>query len=111
MIREELSPITRLITALLSWRHSVSFAFAAAEIATLPNLAYACAMCGLPAGDHEAHAFNTSVLFMMLVPYSIVLIIGAALFFSYRSARRRLARQAAAKAGEDLSSAAVHTIA
>lgn len=110
-MREELSPITRLISAILSWRHSISCAFAAAEIATLPSLAYACAMCGLPAGDHQAHAFNTSVLFMMLVPYSIVLIIGAVLFFSYRSARRRLKRQATAKAGGDLSNAVVHTVA
>jgi hypothetical protein len=111
MIREELSPITRLIAGVLLWRHSVSLGFAAVEIATLPKLAYACAMCGLPAGDHEAHAFNTSVLFMMLVPYSIVLIISAALFFSYRSGKKRLAEQAAVKLEDDHSKAALHPVA
>ena len=111
MIREELSPLTRLLARVLSCRHSVSFAFAAAEITTLPKLAYACAMCGLPAGDHEAHAFNTSVLFMMLVPYLVVLIISAVVFFSYRSAKKRLAEQADAKLGEDLSNATLHPVA
>jgi hypothetical protein len=105
MIREELSPVTRFIAKVLFWRHSLSFAFAAAEIATLPKLAYACAMCGLPAGDHEAHAFNASVLFMMFVPYSIILIMSAVLFFSYQAGKRRRAEELAARLEADQSKA------
>lgn len=53
------------------------------------RIAHACAMCGLSPGDHEIHAFNTSVLFMLSAPYVIVGGLGAALYGAYLSARRK----------------------
>ena len=55
----------------------------------LPALANACAVCGLGPNDVGGHAFNTSVLFMMAVPYSTVIIIGGAVYFAWRRAQRR----------------------
>ncbi len=46
-------------------------------------------MCGLPPGDHESHAFNTSVLFMLLSPYVIFGTIGGMFYLGYRSAMKR----------------------
>jgi hypothetical protein len=58
-----------------------------------PRIAHACAMCGLSPGDHEIHAFNTSVLFMLSAPYLITAGIGVGLYAAYRSAlRKRRAR-------------------
>jgi hypothetical protein len=59
-----------------------------------PRIAHACAMCGLSPGDHEIHAFNTSVLFMLSAPYLITAGIGGALYAAYRSSlrKRRAAR-------------------
>src|SRR5262249_11678375 len=37
-------------------------------IAAAPQIANACAMCGLSPGDHAGHAYNTSVLFMLSAP-------------------------------------------
>ncbi len=64
---------------------------ASAVIVAAPRLAHACAMCGLPAGDHEIHAFNTSVLFMLTAPYVIFGSIVAIVFVSYRTAIKRRA--------------------
>lgn len=66
---------------------------AAAMVGMSPELVRACAVCGLPPGDHEAHAFNTSVLFLMAVPYSICLIGAVVGYVAYRNACKR--RQAA----------------
>jgi hypothetical protein len=52
--------------------------------------ALACATCGLPIGDPETHAFRVSVLFMMAVPYSILLAGAVIGWVAYRNARRRL---------------------
>lgn len=62
---------------------------AAAALAIAPRVAHACAMCGLPAGDHEAHAFNTSVLFMMLVPYGIIAATVTGFYIAYRRGKRK----------------------
>jgi len=70
--------------------YRIAGAIAAVVLAMAPRIAHACAMCGLPAGDHEAHAFNTSVLFMMLVPYSIVAATVGGFYLAYRSGKRRL---------------------
>jgi hypothetical protein len=64
-------------------------AVAAAALAIAPRAAHACAMCGLPPGDHEAHAFNTSVLFMMIVPYSIAAASIGGFYIAYRRGKRR----------------------
>ena len=57
--------------------------------AAMPAIANACAVCGLGPNDVGGHAFNTSVLFMMAVPYSTVIIIGGAVYFAWRRAQRR----------------------
>ena len=66
-----------------------SGAFVGAVLALGPRAAHACAMCGLPPGDHQAHAYNTSVLFMMAVPYSIVAGTIAGFYLAYRRGRRK----------------------
>ncbi|MGO9062368.1 MAG: hypothetical protein ACLQU2_34155 [Candidatus Binataceae bacterium] len=58
---------------------------AAVLMATTARNAYACATCGLP----DDHAYTTSVIFMMAVPYSLCLIGGLVAFFAYRNACRR----------------------
>lgn len=70
-------------------RASLTAALAAGLIAAAPRLAQACAMCGLPPGDHEAHAFNASVLFMIASPYTIFGLAAAGFYLAHRSARRR----------------------
>jgi hypothetical protein len=50
---------------------------------------WACATCGLSAEDPKAHAYLSSVIFMVSVPYTIFAIAGAVAFFAYRSACRR----------------------
>lgn len=64
-------------------------AITAVMIAAAARSAYACAMCGLPLGDVKTHAYNSSVIFMMAVPYSIFLIGLVVAFFAYRNACRR----------------------
>jgi hypothetical protein len=51
--------------------------------------AHACATCGLSAEDSKSHAYMSSVLFMMAVPYSIFLVGSVVAFFAYRAASRR----------------------
>ncbi len=75
----------------LQWLAKPAAATAAALIAAVARDAHACAMCGLPAGDVATHAYNTSVLFMMAVPYSIVAIGAVVGFFAYRNGRHRAA--------------------
>jgi hypothetical protein len=63
-------------------------AIAAMIVAASPRIAIACAMCGLSPGDHAGHAFNTSVLFMLLSPYVSFAAIGGITYFVYwRSTR------------------------
>ena len=57
--------------------------------AAMPCIANACAVCGLGPNDNAGHAFNTSVLFMMAVPYTTVIVIGGAVYFAWRKAQRR----------------------
>jgi cbb3-type cytochrome oxidase subunit 3 len=64
-------------------------ALATVAIVAAARSAHACAMCGLPLGDVKTHAYNTSVLFMMTVPYSIFLIGVVVAFFAYRTSRKR----------------------
>ena len=64
-------------------------------IAVAPKIASACAVCGLGPNDVGGHAFNSSVLFMMAIPYSTVLVIGGIVFYSWRKAQRRSATLAA----------------
>lgn len=59
----------------------------------IPKPAWACAVCGLPAGDHAAHAFDTSILFMMAVPYTVCALAAVVGWCAYRNARRRARTQ------------------
>jgi len=61
----------------------------AAAIAAAPQIANACAMCGLSPGDSAGHAYNTSVLFMLAGPYLTVLAIGGVLFAIWKRAQRK----------------------
>jgi len=65
---------------------------AAAVVGAAPQIANACAMCGLSPGDHAGHAYNTSVLFMLASPYVSFAAIGGIAYFTYRRARRNEAR-------------------
>ena len=58
-------------------------------IALAPQMANACAVCGLGPNDVGGHAFNSSVLFMMAVPYTTVALIGGAFYLTWRKARAR----------------------
>ena len=60
-------------------------------VLVMPTIANACAVCGLGPNDNAGHAFNTSVLFMMAVPYTTVIIIGGLVYFAWRKAQRRSA--------------------
>ena len=53
-----------------------------------PKIAMACAMCGLPPGDHQSHAYNTSVLFMLASPYVSFAAIGGITYYVYRRSTR-----------------------
>ena len=61
----------------------------AAMIAAAPRLANACAMCGLSPGDHAGHAYNTSVLFMLVSPYISFAAIGGITYYVYRRSTRQ----------------------
>jgi len=55
--------------------------------------AQSCAMCGSSFGENDpvSRAFSWSILFMMATPYTVVGLIGAFLFFTYRRAGHRRA--------------------
>ena len=56
-------------------------------------LAQSCAMCASSFGENDpvSRAFSWSILFMMATPYTVVGLIGAFLFFTYRRAGQRRA--------------------
>jgi hypothetical protein len=73
----------------LTGRNKWAALIAIATMAAGARDVYACAMCGLPMGDSMTHAYNTSVIFMMAVPYSIFMIGAVVGFFAYRNAYKR----------------------
>ena len=58
-------------------------------IAIAPRVACACATCGLGSNDVAGHAFRSSVIFLMAVPYTTVALIGGAFYLTWRRAQRR----------------------
>jgi len=60
-----------------------------AIVAAVPRLASACATCGLGENDHAAHAYKSSVLFMLASPYASFAAIGGITYFVYRRSIRR----------------------
>lgn len=73
---------TEKLVAIVTW-------VLAMAIGVGPQFANACAVCGLGPNDVGGHAFNTSVLFMMGVPYTTVLIIGGAVYIAWRRSRHK----------------------
>jgi hypothetical protein len=67
---------------------AVAATIAGAILGAAPQIANACAMCGLSPGDHAGHAYNTSVLFMLASPYVSFAAIGGIGYLAYRRARR-----------------------
>ncbi|MFQ5692336.1 MAG: hypothetical protein ACE5IM_04745 [Nitrospinota bacterium] len=60
--------------------------FLAAFGVFFPVAAQACAVCNAPADDFVTHAYNTSVLFLMGMPFAVVGSIGGVIFFARRRA-------------------------
>jgi hypothetical protein len=73
---------------MMSGKFKFGAAAVAATLALAPKAALACAMCGLSPGDHAGHAYNTSVLFMLIGPYFTVAAIGGIIFVAWRRANR-----------------------
>ena len=59
---------------------------AESAVALAPALASACSVCLTGDNDPTANAFNWSVLFLMVTPYTVVGSIAGWLFFKYRRA-------------------------
>jgi hypothetical protein len=71
------------------FRHKWWAALAITLMVAAARNAHACATCGMSAEDSKSHAYLSSVLFMMAIPYSIFLIASVVAFFAYRTACRR----------------------
>ncbi|HYL58669.1 MAG TPA: hypothetical protein VEU51_07330 [Candidatus Acidoferrales bacterium] len=67
---------------------SAATAIAAMIIGLAPQIANACAMCGLSPGDSAGHAYNTSVLFMLIGPYVTFGAIGGIVVLAVRRGRK-----------------------
>jgi len=64
-------------------------ALATAIVAAAPQIANACATCGLSDGDAAFHAYKASVLFMLVSPYASVAAIGGITYFVYKRSQRK----------------------
>jgi hypothetical protein len=66
--------------------------FVAAVMASLlwlaPEIARACASCGLDANDKSAAAYKTSVLAMLAGPYLTVFAVGGVIYLVWRKSKR-----------------------
>jgi len=60
----------------------------AAVLWLAPDIARACASCGLDANDKSAAAYKTSVLAMLAGPYLTVFGIGGFLYLAWRKSKR-----------------------
>jgi len=67
---------------------TIASGLTALTMAAAPQLANACAVCGLGPNDVGGHAFNNSVLFMMAVPYTTFALIGGFVYLAWRRAHR-----------------------
>ena len=64
-------------------------ALATAIVAAAPQIANACATCGLSDGDAAFHAYKASVLFMLVSPYASFAAIGGITYFVYKRSQRK----------------------
>ena len=67
----------------------LTISLATPALALAPRVASACAVCGLGPNDVGGHAFNSSVLFMMAVPYATCVLIGGVVYWTWRKAAHR----------------------
>ena len=68
---------------------TVAAGLTALALGLAPQLADACAVCGLDLDGAAGHAYKVSELFMMAVPYITFLVIGSAMYVSWRKAHPR----------------------
>ena len=66
-----------------------TMALATAIVGSAPQIANACATCGLADGDQAFHAYKTSVLFMLVSPYASFAAIGGITYFVYKRSQRK----------------------
>ena len=66
-----------------------TMALATAIVGSAPQIANACATCGLSDGDLAFHAYKASVLFMLVSPYASFAAIGGITYLFYRRSQRR----------------------
>jgi hypothetical protein len=64
-------------------------AFVGAIVGSAPQIANACATCGLSDGDAAFHAYKASVLFMLVSPYASFAAIGGITYFVYKRSQRK----------------------
>ena len=64
-------------------------ALATAIVGLAPQIANACATCGLSDGDAAFHAYKASVLFMLVSPYASFAAIGGITYFVYKRSQRK----------------------
>ena len=85
MVRSPSPLLRRLATA--------SLVAAPLVLGAADALAQSCAMCASSFGENDpvSRAFSWSILFMMATPYTVVGLIGAFVFFTYRRAGHRRA--------------------
>jgi hypothetical protein len=70
-------------------RKAAVISIASVVVSAAPRIANACAMCGLSPGDSAGHAYNTSVLFMLVGPYLTFGSIAGIVYMAYRRTIRR----------------------
>jgi hypothetical protein len=64
--------------------------FIAAAITVAPTLAHACPGCNSALDNSLGFGFNTSILFMMSMPFVVAGAIGFGLIYTYRRSRKNL---------------------
>jgi hypothetical protein len=68
---------------------TVASGLSAMAIGFAPQVANACATCGLDLDGQAGHAFKTSVLFMISAPYITFMVIGTVMYRAWRKAHPR----------------------
>jgi hypothetical protein len=70
-------------------RTALATAIVGAIVGSAPQIANACATCGLSEGDPAFHAYKASVLFMLVSPYASFAAIGGITYFVYKRSQRK----------------------
>jgi hypothetical protein len=75
------------VTTKNTW--ALATAIVGAIFGSAPQIANACATCGLSDGDAAFHAYKASVLFMLVSPYASFAAIGGITYFVYKRSQRK----------------------